>query len=309
MELRHLRYFVAVAEEQHVGRAALRLHVSPPALSKCVRELEEELRTPLFARVGRGLKLVRSGRVLLERARAVLADVARAAAAAQAAGRGEIGHLAVGFVESATFATMIPQVVERMRRRHPGVTLELVPVSWSDQIPALLDGRIGAVFCYHPPDDGRIRAVPLLLERIVIALPRRHPLAARRAVSARDLQGEPFVWMPPAAIPAPLRRVMADFAVRGLSPNVVVEARSSTTRLGLVAAGMGVTALLESTRSVVPPGIVLRPLSDAPFAIQSVLAWRTEDDADRVVGSLRDIANALASARRPRGQPSTATAS
>jgi DNA-binding transcriptional LysR family regulator len=117
-------------------------------------------------------------------------------------------------------------------------------------------------------------------------------------VSARDLRGEPFIWIPRAALPEPFRRSWEGLGARGFAPNVVVEARSSASRLGLVAAGMGLTFVLESSRLIVPRRVVLRPVSDVQLTVQSVLAWRAQDETAPVVQSLREAALALAAVRR-----------
>jgi DNA-binding transcriptional LysR family regulator len=299
MELRHLRYFVAVAEEEHLGRAARRLHVSPPPLSKQIRQLEEELGAALFARVGRGLKLTEAGRVFLERARAVLSEVARSVAAVQATSRGDRGHLTVGFTETGPHAEIVPAATAELRRRHAGVAIELVPMNWPDEIPALLARRIDAALCNGVPDEPGLDSVRLLRERIVLALPRDHPLARNRTVSVRAIRDEPFIWLPRSALSDAFRRSIAEFAARGASVNVVVEARSTATRVGMVAAGMGLTFVLESTRTLLPPNVVLRPVSDLPLTVDSVLAWRREDVGSPVLRSWREIVQSVARARGP----------
>ncbi len=290
MELRHLRYFVAVAEEEHLGRAARRLHVSPPPLSKQIQQLEEELGVPLFARVGRGLKLTEGGRLFLGRARAILADVGRSVAAVQATARGEAGHLVVGFTETGTFAEMVPAVAASMRQRHPNVSLELQPMGWREMVPALLAGRLDAALGNEVPAEPALRSALLLTERIVLALPSQHPLARQERVTSRELRDVPFVWLPRAALPDTFRQTVAELAARGVTFNVVVEARSTVTRLAMVAAGMGVTFALESTRAMLPPGVVLRPVCDVQLTVSSVLAWRGDADGWPVLRSWRDLA-------------------
>ncbi len=298
MELRHLRYFVAVAEEEHLGRAARRLHVSPPPLSKQIQQLEEELGVALFARIGRGLKLTDAGRLFLEKARAILGEVGRSVAEVQATSRGDLGHLTVGFTETGTHAELIPAATAEMRRRHAGVGIELVPLTWTDAFPALVARRVDTALCNIVPTEPGLDSVRLFSDRIVLALPRHHRLAKRRAVSARELHDEPFIWIPRSALPEAFRDSAAELAERGLTFNVVIEARSTATRIALVAAGMGLTFILESTRALLPASVVSRPISEVALTVDSVLAWRQEDAGSAILRSWREIVVGLARARR-----------
>jgi DNA-binding transcriptional LysR family regulator len=306
MELRHLRYFVAVAEEQHLGRAARRLHVSPPPLSKQVQQLEEELGVALFARVGRGLQLTEGGRLFLEKAHAILADVAKSVTAVQAAARGEAGHVTLGFTETSTHATMIPEITAELRRRHPHVGIELLTMNPADQIAALAAGRIDASFGNDEPTDPAIRFDVLLRERVLVALPRDHRLAARKAVRVDDLRGESFVWMPRSSLPEVFQRAAATLAARGFAMDVAVEARSSAMRIAMVAAGMAITIVLESTAPAIPKTLVLRPIVDFDLTFDSVLAWRAADADSVLVRSLRGIAASVVRAHTPKEPHSSA---
>ncbi len=299
MELRHLRYFVAVAEEEHLGRAARRLHVSPPPLSKQIQQLEDELGVPLFARIGRGLQLTESGRLFLVKARAILGDVSDAVAAVQSASRGDAGHLTLGFTETSTYATIVPEIMAQLRKRHPHVGIELLAMNPPELAAALGSGRIDAGFGNDEPSDTALHAVTLLRERVLIALPRDHRLAARKTIPARELVGESFVWMPRSALPEVFQRATAELEARGFAFETAVEARSSAMRIAMVAAGMGVTIVLESTAPAIPSSIVLRPIADFRLTFDSVLAWRAADEGSVLLRSLREIAETVARSRRP----------
>ena len=170
MELRHLRYFAAVAEELHFGRAAARLHIAQPPLSQQIRQLETELGFPLFVRAHRQVRLTEAGHSFLAGARAVLQRAEQAAVEARRVARGETGSLAVGFVASATYG-LVPSLFRLFRRRHPGVALSLAELSTEEQLGALRSGAIQLGLGRPPADDPALAAEPLLDEPLVAALP------------------------------------------------------------------------------------------------------------------------------------------
>jgi len=289
MELRHLRYFVAVAEEEHVGRAARRLHVSASPLSRQIRQLEEELAVPLFDRVGRDVRLSRAGAAFLPRVRALVADLERAAQEARSVERGEAGRLALAFVDTQAYARAIPEVIQGVRERHPQLAVEVSPMPSHDQLDALRAGRLDAGFVHERPLDASLACAPLFVERVLLAVPRGHRLARARAVSAPMLKDEPFVWTR-----GPKSRVLQDVedALRGegVALKVAVEAHSSSeTRLSLVASGMGLTFCVESAGAALPPQVVLRPLSGLRLEGRAYLAWRASDTARPLLRSLRAV--------------------
>lgn len=296
MELRHLRYFVAVADEQHVGRAAARLHVSSSPLSRQIRELEREVGAPLLDRVGRGVRLSRAGSAFAADARAILAAVDRAVLKAQAAERGEVGHLAIGFVESPVVTPLVPLLAGQFRRRHPGVTLELLPLT-SDELRLALRGqRIAAALIFGVLDpDPALRSELLFREPIRLAVPRTHRLARRRAVLLRDLHDQPFVWSPRPERAPFLDTMWALLGARGVTPRVVIESRSSVTRLSLVASGVGMTFVSEATPHA--RGLVVRNVADLKLEARAYLAWRQDDEASPLIRSLREITRAAVRAR------------
>ena len=295
MELRHLRYFMAVFDERHVGRAAARLRISASPLSRQLRELQEEVGTPLLQRVGRGIRVSEAGQVFAADARAILAAVDAAVAKLQAAARGEVGHLAIGFVESAAFAALIPAVVGAFRRRHAGVTLELQPLTNEELRVALRARRIDAALSFGlvDPEPGA-RTEVLFAERIMMALPRSHPLARRKRIRLRDLDGEPFVWSARPERSPFLDTMWALLRAQGVDPRIVIESRSTVTRLSLVASGAGMTFVAASvSRS---REVVIRPVTDLRALAKAHMAWRPEDERSPLLRSLREITRA---ARRP----------
>ena len=296
MELRHLRYFVAVADEQHVGRAAARLHVSPSPLSRQIHELAREVGAPLLERVGRGVRLSRAGAVFAVEARAILAAIEGAVRQAQAAERGEVGHLAIGFVESPVVTPLIPVIAGPFRRRHPGVTLELLPLT-SDELRLALGGqRISAALIFGLVDpDPALRSELLFREPIRLAVPRAHPLARRRSVLIRDLHDQPFVWSPRPDRTPFLDTLWALLRAQGVTPRVVIESRSSATRINLVASGVGMTFVAEAaSRS---RQVVVRNVADLKIEARAYLAWRHDEESSPLVQSLRELTRAAVRAR------------
>src|SRR5256712_7652911 len=202
MELRHLRYFVAIAEHEHIGRAARVLHVSSSPLSRQIHQLEEDIGVQRLARVGRRVQLTEAGKVFQREARETLAHIDRAIATAQAASRGEVGRLRVAFVEVRRIAESTPPAVRQFRARHPHVTVELVPMRMREQLEAFDAGRIDALEIdalltfrvgREPPG---FNVEQLFTERLELMVARDHALARQKRVKARDLVGVPIIWMP-----------------------------------------------------------------------------------------------------------------
>src|SRR5215470_7445165 len=177
MELRHLRYFLAVGEEEHYGRAAQRLHVAQPALSRQIQDLEDEVGFKLFERMPRGVKLSIAGKLFLEDARRILQEVNEAAARAARVARGQSGTLRVGFTENASWHGIVPDSFRRFRERQPGAELQLSPGSSIEQIDAILSGWVDAGFLQPPKDDDELDQFPVALQHVELAVPKGHPLS------------------------------------------------------------------------------------------------------------------------------------
>ena len=192
MELRTLRYFVVLAEELHFGRAAQRLAITQPPLSLAIRGLEDELGVILLARTRRRVALTHAGSTFLEQARGILARTAEAVQLAQAADRGDVGRLTIGFMSASIF-TLLPAVLREFAARHPGVRLDLRELTLPQQIAALRSGNLDAGFVRPPVTDADLTATPLLEEPLRVALPAGHRLTASKRVRAAELAGEPFV--------------------------------------------------------------------------------------------------------------------
>lgn len=292
MELRALRYFVALAEELHFGRAARRLAMTQPPLSQAIAALERELGVRLFERTRRKVALTHAGAALLEPARSVLARAAQAAEAAQRAQRGEAGRLAVGYL-AATAYTLLPLVLRDFMKGFPDVKLELRELTLPQQIAALLKGDIEVGLVRPPVAEAELDSETILAEPFVLALPARHPLGALRRVPARRLADEPFIMFPrqPGLVFHDL--VMGYCLKQGFTPRVAQEANQTHTVVGLVSAGIGVALVPASTQKIGLAGVIYRPLREATPRSRTAIAWRRAD-ASPVVGAFRDVARRVA---------------
>ncbi|HEU4454256.1 MAG TPA: LysR family transcriptional regulator [Longimicrobium sp.] len=259
IELRHLRYFAAVAEELHFGRAARRLGMAQPPLSQQIGRLEEMLGCALFTRRPR-VALTPAGEALLSVARRSLAQVAQGVETTRRAGRGEAGVLRVGFAASVMLAPL-PAVIRAFRERHAGVELRLRELSTSAQVQALADGTIDVGFLREPAPDAEIVSEPVAREPFVAVLPPAHPLAGRRGISLEELAEEPFVHFPREVAPTLHDQVMALCRQAGFAPRVVQVAQEWLTIIGLVESGLGVSLAPASFRRLRWGGVRYVPLS------------------------------------------------
>jgi DNA-binding transcriptional LysR family regulator len=276
METRQLRYFVAVAEERHFGRAALRLHMAQPPLSHQIKQLEEQLGTQLLVRTTRKVELTPAGELLLVRARGLLAEIDQLGQDVKLVGQGASGVLRVGVVGSATYRLM-PRIVETAGSRLPGLKLHVLGEMLTPALEeALEENRIDVAVLRPPVRSGELELKFLEQDELVAALPEDHPLASRGSLELADLAGEKFVSYPRTSA---VCGIFMDACRRvGFRPRIVQEASETSTLLAFVASGMGL-ALVPMTRRVFAlQGTVLRPLRDAP-AVDLALAWRRGSDS------------------------------
>lgn len=273
IELRHLRYFVAVAEHGGFRRAAERLHVSQPPLSQQIAQLEQRLGVALLTRSRRGATLTAAGETFLRDARMLLAELDRAVAAARRAGSGTTGLVRLGFVGSAAYP-LVPDIVRAFRAARPEVEVRLRELSTAEQLEALAAGALDVGFARTPLDDLAVEIEPIATEPILAALPEGHPLAQRSAVRLRDLAAEPFVMFPRAQAPGFFDHLVNLVAATGIAPRIVQEAREMQTIVGLVASGLGVTLVPASVAALALRGAVYRPLYGDPQTELAVLRPR-----------------------------------
>lgn len=274
IELRHLRYFMAVAEELHFGRAAERLGIAQPPLSQQIKSLEALVGYPLFERRPQ-VRLTTAGAALLEVARRTLAQVGEGLELTRRAGRGEAGQITVGFAAS-ILATALPEILRTYREQYPGVELRLRELSSAAQAAALADGSIDVGFVREAVVQGSdLICEPILREEFVIVLPPQHPLGERNQLPLSEIAEEPFVHFPRAVAPALFDQIADACGRAGFRPRVVQEAQEWLTILGLVEAGLGVSLVPASFCRLRWGGVEYRPLGPPREFTDVFVCWRT----------------------------------
>ena len=291
MELRHLRYFVAVGEEQHYGRAARRLRVAQPALSRQIQDLEEELGFKLFERLSRGVKLSAAGKLFLEDARRILQEVSAAAVRAGSVARGRSGTLRVGFTENASWRGVVPESFRRFRELQPSAELQLRPAASFELLDAIRSGRLDAGFVnFMPKADPELDQLLVARQHVELAVPKGHPLTKVKKLSLRDLVEAPFVWFPRWPSPAFYDRMMRECYRGGLkSPRIVQEGVNEATILSLVSTGLGVGWVLGTARWRCPETVVVLPVVDLNLPLTLALAWRRDNASPLLAHFIGDV--------------------
>ncbi|MBG5221118.1 LysR family transcriptional regulator [Pseudomonas aeruginosa] len=301
MELRHLRYFIAVAEELHFGRAAERLGISQPPLSQQIQALEEEIGARLFERTNRRVELTDAGRLFLDESRQVLAQVDKAVLLARRAHLGELGELKIGFTSSAPFTSTIPSSIHAFRKAYPDVHLDLQEMSSRQVLKALLEEslQVGVIRPLALPDA--VHWVELFREPLVAVLRADHPLAAgsEDGLAIAALAEEPFVFFPRSYGTGLYDQVIALTRQAGFSPRIAQEASEAMTIIGLVSAGLGVSILPASFRRTRVDGVVYRTLSD-PEATSAVWLVRRQNEGSPLALSFIDLVTREAASLRRR---------
>lgn len=279
MELRHLRYFAAVAEERHFGRAAKRLHMAQPPLSRQIQDLEEELGFRLLERSRRRVELTPAGAVLLERTRRLFVDLERGIADARRASLGETGRVVVDYVSSLAYSGIAP-LLRDFRALHPDVDVGLRELPPQVQLDALQEGSLQVGFVRSPIDEAHIEKRCVRRERLVVALPARHPLARKRRIALAELADEPFVMFPRARGPAFFDHLITMCNAAGFSPRIAQEA-PQLDLVSLVVAGFGVAILPESVRALGRAELELRPIVGNPTT-ELLVVWKRGEPAPAV---------------------------
>ena len=277
MELRHLRYFVAVAEELHFGRAAQRLSMSQPPLSTQIRDLERELGVTLFDRTSRRVSLTASGEALLGEARHVLAAADHAASVAIRAATGAYGQVSVGFLGAAG-ASIVPDALVALRSRSPEISARVREFNAGPALIEALSQRLIDIAILRPPVQRvGIDCEEIGVEPFVVVLPRGHELEERDSIGLDEVLGEPFVLWDRSSSPNVFDPVFAATGGVGRPTNVVVEAVGIPAIVGMVACGLGISLLPASAVRRVTTDISVRPLHQPAPTLGQVAAWRTDD--------------------------------
>ena len=291
IELRPLRYFVAVAEEMHFGRAAARLHMTQPPLSQTIQALESQLGTPLFSRNRRSVALTAAGRALLPEAQRLLIQAESLPALVQRAAAGESGQLRLAFVSSADYS-VLPVALREFRSAYPAVQIDLREATSDVQLEELAAGNIDLGILIPPVPD-KLKTIldyfPVLTEPLVLALPADSKLAtATRKVSLKSCAGLPLIIFPRRLAPALHDQILGCFREAGLTPSIEQEAIQMQTIVGLVAAGMGIALVPQSVSNLKRPGVEYRALKEASPLVEIGLAWR-RDNTSPVLQSFLDL--------------------
>ena len=291
MEMRQLRYFVAVGEEQHYGRAAVRLRVAQPALSRQIQNLEEEICFELFERLPRGVKITDAGKFFLSAARRTLQEVNDATARAKRIACGQSGTLRIGFVESISWHGIIPDSIRDFRERQPDAELQLKALSSIEQIAAIQSGSLDAGYALPiaNPDHGLAHFQVGVIKE-VLAVPNGHALTRLKNIRLRDLVNTPFVWFPRWAIPNAYDRLMAACVRGGLkAPRIVQETAIETMMLSLVQCRVGVAFVSSASQWRCPPGVALLPVRDLNLTFPFALMWGKDNNSPLLAKFAADV--------------------
>lgn len=292
MELRHLRYFVAVAEDLHFSRAAERLHISPPSLTEQVRNLERELGALLLTRTKRNVALTDAGTRFLEEARSTLRQAEHAALVARLAGRGETGRIEIGYASSAACSGLVTVAVAEYRRTHPLVSLSLSAMQAARQLDQLTEGRLDVGFLRTPARYPiGISAVIIARQPVVIALPSDHKLAKNASISAAMLAEERFL-APTFETEIGLFQHTAAVGQQGnFVARIIDRIPDIFTTVTLVAAGVGIAVVPQSCSCIQIPGVVYKPLSGQTKQVELAAAFRRDERAPAVKAFIQQLRN------------------
>ena len=294
MELRHLRYFVAVAEELHFGRAAHQLHMAQQPLSRQIRNLEDELGVLLFHRTKRTIRLTEAGKAFVQEARKTLSQADHAVTVAQRVSRGEAGHLQVGFT-GPILNSILPTIVRQFQQRCPDIHLELKRLQTNEQVNALIKRELH-IGLLHPPIDASLLMQDVIYqEPLVAVIPDIHSLAkdSPSPISIKDLANEPFILFPRHVGPVLYDSIISFCHQAGFSPTVIQEAFPQQTILGLVAADLGVSLIHSSIQHIRQQGVTVRPLIEVTPTLESAVAW-CSDTIHPALPRLLDVVKLLA---------------
>ena len=274
MEFRQLRYFVSVAQELHFGKAAERLDITQPALSKQIRVLETKIGVELFTRTKRTVNLTPAGEVFLIQAQQLLQQADQAIALARRTALGEMGRLTIGFTPTATY-TVLPELISRFQSRYPQVEIEMLELATEAQVTALNQNEIDLGFL-HPPIDSRgLEIYPLLSEEFVAVLPPQHHLVSKQSLSIQDLAPESFILHPRSEGKFLYDEFCKLCRQVGFKAKIVKEVGSHQTRVCFVAAGMGITFIPAGLQTLIGDNLICKPMQNLSLKLEFAAAWRS----------------------------------
>ena len=299
MELRQLREFLTLCEERNFRRAAERLHMAQPPLTRQIRALEDELGAPLFVRTSKGVDLTEAGLALLAEVPKLLELAERAKERTQLAGKGLIGKLDVGVFGSGVL-DVIPRLLARFHAERPEVVLELHHLNKAQQMEALRERRITVGFNRLFPPDPELAIEIVLRERLMVALPKDHALARQSEVTLRDMDNEPLILYPHSPLPGLAQQVASAYHREGARMNVVQTVDDVLTSIALVAGGFGMSVCTQSTASLQLPGVVYRLLNCRHLRDIELACIHRRDDPSPILATFLGVVRAFASERQSR---------
>ncbi|MFJ4965421.1 Hca operon transcriptional activator [Streptomyces sp. ADI96-02] len=288
LDLRQLRYFVAVAETEHVGLAAEQLHISQSPLSRQIAQLEKELGLVLFERDRRRIRLTSDGRVFLAETRALLTHASRLENLGRRLGRGEEGGLCVGYVPDAMHTGILPSALRSLRTERPGIHIALYAQPAAEQFEGLRQRSLDIALVQQPPaeDDPDLRSALLLEDPLLLVLPTGHPLAGRAELAPEDLDGQPWIAVENGRDPAGRDAFVASCVALGFAPDITLVAAEPLTALGLVASGFGLALVQRSMVRATAPEVAVRELPWHGGSARLWAAWHRVD-LRPIVGAFR----------------------
>lgn len=275
MEIRHIRYFIALAEELNFSRAAKRLHIAQPPLSRQIKELEEQIGAQLFYRTKRHVELTNAGKVFRKNAYQILDQVEQARISARLSSTGTEGEFRIGF--TGAVHDIIP-TIQVFREQYPDVGIILKHMSTAEQIEALNENRIDIALISSPINHNKIKVTPVRKMRFVVALPEQHALSSKQTIYLNDLKDETFIMTPKSVGALYYETFMSVFDKASFTPNITIQAHDLHTVLALVSAGMGITLTPSPTSSV--SGIIKRQVEDVNLEIEGLLAWHQDNRSE-----------------------------
>lgn len=284
VELRHLRYFVAVAEELSFGNAANRLYITQPSLSLQIQSLEQTIGTNLFVRRPH-VKLTKAGEALYERAIPILDQVNDAIQMTRNVAQGKVGKLRLGIVPSILLIPSLPKAIRKFRTRYPGVELQLLEMSTINQFEALRIGRIDAGLIRQPPEKSEFSFKIVAKEKLMVVLPTSHPLANCTQITLSMLANESWILFPRSVNTYLYDHLQKIFRKAGITPNVVQEASVIQTQISLVDSGFGITIVPAGVRRIQDPGVVYHDINSKGSSTSVAYFWR-EDRSSPLINAL-----------------------
>ncbi len=273
--MRHLWLFLAVAEEQHFGRAAKRLGMSQPPLTEQIQVLEQALKAKLFIRSRRGAQLTSVGQSILPAVRRFAQQMEQLELAVREATAGQTGMLTIGAISSAMLE-VLPPILDRLRELHPKVTISVREIDSAEAVPALEAGDVDLAFARLQGELGsNIKTLTLAEDRLAVSLPANHRLASRRRIRLKDLAEEAFVMFARPVSPVYFDSIIAVCQANGFSPRVLHEVRSVAAQVAFVGCGQGVALVPAALKRLAPDNVVVRPLVEAVDVVTTAAAWNT----------------------------------